>query len=127
MAVVSWALTDVPPGAGGFGCIPGSHKANLACPAPIRDGAERSDCVVQVPLEAGDAVIFTEALTHGTLGWHTPFSRRVLFYRYTPGYMRFEVHDQPDHVLALMTPRQRRLLEPPFARISHGHRRPEVE
>jgi hypothetical protein len=44
LTAVAYNLTDVNPGEGGFGCIPGSHKS-----------------------KAGTAIIFTEALTHGTL------------------------------------------------------------
>ena len=39
--------------------------------------------------KAGSAVIFTEALTHGTLPWTADHERRALFYRYTPGHMAF--------------------------------------
>jgi len=33
LTVVSWQLTDADEGAGGFACIPGSHKANYPAPA----------------------------------------------------------------------------------------------
>ncbi len=116
LTVVSWALTDAPAGAGGFACIPGSHKANYDCPKDIRSFERDPGIVVQPELRAGDAVIFTEALTHGTLPWTHPAERRVLFYRYTPGYMTFERHDYPEDVLTLMTARQRALLEPAYTR-----------
>jgi hypothetical protein len=87
LTVVSWALTDVPPGQGGFACIPGSHKANYPCPRPIRTFESNPGCVVQVPMRAGDVLIFTEALTHGTQRWTAPFQRRSLLYKYAPGHL----------------------------------------
>ena len=59
------------PGAGGFVCVPGSHKSNFLQHMP-RDVArfERDvDWVVQPSMAAGDVLIFTEALIHGTATW----------------------------------------------------------
>ena len=39
----------------------------------------------EVPLAAGDLVVFTEALTHGTLPWQGRGDRRTLLYKYSPG------------------------------------------
>ena len=69
LVAVQWALVDHPAGGGGFCGVPGSHKAGFARP-------ERPDprLAVEVPLAAGDLVVFTEALTHGTLTWRGPGS-----------------------------------------------------
>ncbi|MBM3280271.1 MAG: hypothetical protein FJY95_19660 [Candidatus Handelsmanbacteria bacterium] len=40
--------------------------------------------VQQIPCKAGSAIIFTEALRHGTLAWTAPTQRRSLFYKYSP-------------------------------------------
>lgn len=86
LTVVSYARTDVPAGAGGFVCVPGSHKATF--PSPYLD--ERADPgqpeMAHVELNTGDAVIFTEALTHGSLDWNGPGIRRALLYKYAPGH-----------------------------------------
>ena len=42
--------------------------------------------VVQPALKAGDALIFTEALIHGTLPWRGAHERRTLLYKYSPGH-----------------------------------------
>ncbi|MEO5678273.1 MAG: phytanoyl-CoA dioxygenase family protein, partial [Acidimicrobiales bacterium] len=63
LVTVAWALVDHPPGSGGFGCIPGSHRAGLPVPA----GAE--GLVVEIPWRAGDVLVFTEALAHCTVPW----------------------------------------------------------
>ena len=76
MIVVQFALSDVGPGEGGFCCIPGSHKASFPLPsgAPPLDelDGEWKSVVRQVPLRAGDVLIFTEAVTHGAMGWTGP-------------------------------------------------------
>lgn len=58
---VQWALTDVPAGTGGFCVVPGSHKANFELPfRELEDHAE------VLPVNAGDVILFTEALAHGS-------------------------------------------------------------
>lgn len=84
LVAVAYNLTDVPPGVGGFGCIPGSHKSNRPLPEPWRDLASPPDVVRAVSGKAGTAIIFTEALTHGTLPWKGESERRTLFYKYSP-------------------------------------------
>jgi hypothetical protein len=78
LLAVVWALQDVPPGAGGFCCIPGSHKAGFPAPSGITCVGAPSPCVQQVPCPAGSAILFTEALRHGTLAWTAPHQRRTL-------------------------------------------------
>jgi hypothetical protein len=115
-----WSLTDSRPGDGGFACIPGSHKASFPMP---RDLHLRSDVVVEVALGAGDVIIFTEALTHGTLPWQAPRQRRVLAYKYSPGSSSWsEDHRLPDDLAPLLSERQRRLFQPPAV----AYRKPVV-
>ena len=67
LTVVEYLLADEGPGDGGVAVIPGSHKANLACPkSMIKWKSTKSTCS-KVNGKAGDAIIFTETLTHGTL------------------------------------------------------------
>ena len=81
---VSYSLSEVGPEDGGFACIPGSHKANYLCPLEVRRLEVDLGCVRHIPMRAGDAVIFTEALTHGTLPWKAAHERRLLRYLYSP-------------------------------------------
>ena len=63
-------LTDAPAGVGGFGCVPGSHKTNFSShsiPDAIRSFEQAAPYVEQVTSQAGDAILFTEALIHGTM------------------------------------------------------------
>ena len=115
LTVVSWALADVGPGDGGFCCIPGSHKSNYPLPGDVRGFEGHRDWVRQVPHKAGDVVIFTEALTHGTLPWQGSHHRRSLLLKYAPSHLAWgKMHAPPEALEPLLTDRQRRLLEPPY-------------
>ena len=69
LTVASIQLTDVNPGDGGLSLIPGSHKSNYPCPQDMRLYQKHREHIRQVTCRAGDAIIFTEAVTHGTLPW----------------------------------------------------------
>ena len=82
---VCYQLADVNPGDGGFVCIPGSHKANFDTPEDVLTMKYDLGCYHHVAMKAGDALIFTEGLTHGTLPWKGKHERRTLLYRYAAG------------------------------------------
>jgi hypothetical protein len=104
LLAVHWVLSDTAEGDGGFWYIPGSHKARFPLPRAIETHEVVPWCVVQPAVRAGSAVIFTEALTHGTRRWTAAHERIALFYKYQPGHMA-----QSDRVpvAAPLTPRQR--------------------
>ncbi len=70
---------------GCFAVIPGAHKSNFA--RPWGRHPEENPPLVGLPVEAGDAIIFTEALTHGSLVNTSGRPRRTLYYCYSIGYM----------------------------------------
>ncbi|OKI02276.1 hypothetical protein A6A06_14565 [Streptomyces sp. CB02923] len=114
---IAYALTDVEPGDGGFACIPGSHKANFPCPPEIRRMESHAEYVRQIPVRAGSAVLFTEALVHGTLPWTGTSERRTVFARYSPGGMQFRPAALPvnyENYADELTPLQRAIFEPPY-------------
>jgi ectoine hydroxylase-related dioxygenase (phytanoyl-CoA dioxygenase family) len=115
LTVVSWALTDMLPEHGGFCCIPGSHKSNYPCPPKFCPVKDNKTCMAPVHQKAGDAVIFTEALTHGTLPWTVSHQRRSILFKYSPGHASWG-HERYDDVLRdLMTDEDQKLiLEPPY-------------
>lgn len=82
LIVIMYALEDVEPDDGGFICVPGSHKAN---PTGYRPPVH-SHLVVNPSLQAGDMLIFTEALVHGTRLWKPDRRRRSLLFKYSPGH-----------------------------------------
>ena len=79
LVAVAFELHDTHVNGGGFCCIPGTHKANLPLPAQWQDLSKGIHPSVQrVPARPGDAIVFTEALTHGTLPWTADTERRTL-------------------------------------------------
>ena len=117
LTVVSWILTDCGPGDGGFACIPGSHKSNYPAPQDVIRLEKDIGVVRQVEAGSGSAVIFTEALTHGTLPWKAAHQRRSILYKYSPGPLTYSRRYLPpgvEEVLDEFTPDQQALLQPPY-------------
>jgi ectoine hydroxylase-related dioxygenase (phytanoyl-CoA dioxygenase family) len=89
---VIYSLFDPCPKSPTFACIPGSHKAEIETPQPYFD-LPTSPWSRVVKIEPGDAIIFSEALTHGThLASADPDDRdvrRAIMMKYTPGHMAF--------------------------------------
>ena len=109
LVTVSYALTVITPGAGGFCCIPGSHKAIFPMPRRLFV-IEGNPWVRQIPQKAGDALIFTEALTHGTWPWSDPNGvRRSVLLKYAPHYMQWGQKPMDADIEGL-TERQRLIL-----------------
>ena len=112
LVAVQWALVDHNRGEGGFCCIPGSHRANFPRPA-----GHPQSWVVEVPMMAGDVVIFTEALTHATATWSAPYQRRSMLYKYAPGHATWGTQYQSTLAAlatsGLLTERQQRLMQVP--------------
>ena len=111
LTVASIQLTDVNPGDGGLSLIPGSHKSNYPCPQDMRLYQKHREHIRQVTCRAGDAIIFTEAVTHGTLPWTADHPRRSTLTRYTAGNMAYvRAYDTPEWA----NERQRAVMEPPY-------------
>jgi hypothetical protein len=73
--------------------------------------------VKQLSAPAGSAIIFTEALTHGTLPWKGVQQRRSILYKYSPGPMAScerAVDEDLGARLQEFTPQQQSLLKPPY-------------
>jgi hypothetical protein len=112
LTVVSYVLTETPSGQG-FACIPGSHKSDFPCPDDVVHHVDRS--FIDVPdVQVGDAIVFTEALTHGSTAWTAPTQRRAMFFKYSPGHMTWMHPRWSDALLEACTPEQREYLKPPY-------------
>ena len=64
-------------------------------------------------MEAGDVLIFTEALIHGTMPWDADHERRTMLFKYSPPHSTwaktpYNLDDYPN-----ATEQQKRLLAPP--------------
>ena len=116
LTVVAYNLKDVNPGDGGFAGVPGSHKSNLAFPQDWRELETAHPCVQRVTGPAGTAIIFTEALTHGTLPWTGSDERRTIFLKYSPHPLAYAAQYYDANEYEELTERQREILEAPNAR-----------
>ena len=110
LVTVVWLLNDVADGDGGFWYIPGSHHASFPMPAGLEDYSWVPDCAVQPTARAGSAIVFTEALVHGTRPWQAASDRYVLFYKYIPGYMAL-ARDEIQRRTRLLTEDQKRYVK----------------
>jgi phytanoyl-CoA dioxygenase PhyH len=115
LTVVTFFLTHAHPGDGGFCCIPGSHKSNFLAQLPkdVRSYQRIPHYLVQPPVEAGDAIIFTEGLIHGTIPWTAEHERVVVLYKYTPGHSAWMSRYYDLNNYAGLTDQQKRILAPP--------------
>ena len=77
---VSVSLVDIPNNLG-FTCLPGSHKGNFKIPKNITL-YDDSPTVVNVPIESGDAIVFTPLLRHGLRKWTENFPRYTVSMRF---------------------------------------------
>ena len=120
LTTVSFELFDTKPNNGGFACIPSSHKANLQLPENWRDlSTGVNECIERVSAKPGDAIIFTEALTHGTLPWDVEEKRTTVFYKFSPHALTWSADFfNPDDFMGYedMDRRKLALLEKPNAR-----------
>lgn len=115
LCVMTYNLTDAPEGAGGFACIPASHKSNFApeIPTDVRQFERPAHYVVQPPLGAGDVLFFTEALIHGTMPWKAKHQRRALLYKYSPGHSAWSGNYYDISKYDSLTEQQKRLMMAP--------------
>ncbi len=115
LTVATFNLTPAPAGAGGFTCIPGSHKSNYLrnLPDDVRNFERRPGYVVQPAMDAGDVLIFTEALIHGTAAWTMAHERRTLLYKYSPPHSSWSKSRYDTAAYPELSDRQRRLMQPP--------------
>lgn len=103
-----FALENAPEGDGGFVVVPGSHNQNMAISGvgvfkKILNKTMEDVRWIQNPgLEAGDMIVFTEALVHGSKAWiHKDKPRRNIYYRYSPGCMIWRDYKQIERYASL--------------------------
>ena len=111
------ALTGLQDGDGPTRVVPGSHKSNLIHPALVTDKRVFKDAHVEaaidVPLKAGDAILFVDSLAHGAGHRTNPGERRVVVYRYGPHWGNNRHGYVPsDTLLERLTPARRKIIQP---------------
>jgi hypothetical protein len=121
------ALEDIGPGDGPTTLVPGSHKATIPHPKLTGEGGSRtyrSDEAAGIAmgmrelyLEAGDVLLFTDAITHGSAERTNDGYRRMLLYRYSPRWIRSRFNYVPSReLLERLTPERRQVVDPIPAR-----------
>ena len=112
---ISYTLTDVDVEDGCFVVIPGSHKSNFQNPLVGKVPEPDHPLVKLVPTRAGDAIIFSEDLSHGAVHNRGSEVRRTLFYSYAPSFHSSWRGQAPTAAgfEARATPQQKRLLAGP--------------
>ena len=122
---VLMALHDIGEGDGPPVLIPGSHKCTEIHPRLNVDGeglvydgvsgkpAGTAVAVKEMYLKAGDVLLFTDAITHGSAERTNPGYRRTVVYRYSPKYVRERFNYQTSEaLLGRLTPERRTIIEP---------------
>lgn len=116
---VLMALNDIGPGDGATMVIPASHKANFPHPARATQGWAAGNSVdgiegaIEVHLKAGDALLFVDAIMHGSARRVNPGQRRITVYRYGPSWGSFRHSYRPSaELLARLTPQRRQVVMP---------------
>jgi hypothetical protein len=115
LMVFTYCLAPAGEGDGGFCCVPGSHKGNFVrhIPDAVRRHEQKAHYVRQPAVEAGDMIIFTEALVHGTQPWAADHERRSLLYKYSPGHSTWASTYYDADTYPGITEQQRRIMAPP--------------
>jgi hypothetical protein len=116
LIVVAYNLRDVNPGDGGFGCVPGSHKSNYPFPEEWKELDNLQTFMRAVTGPASTAILFTEALTHGTLPWHGAGERRTVFMKYSPHPLSWSARYYDASAYDDLNDAERAMLEAPNAR-----------
>lgn len=115
LTVFTYCLAPAKAGDGGFCCVPGSHKSNMVqhIPEAVRSHGQTAHYVRQPAVEAGDVIIFTEALVHGTQEWRGEQERRALLYKYSPGHSSWAANYYDPDKYPGISEQQRRIMAPP--------------
>ena len=86
-------LVDVPED-NGFMCIPGTHKSRVEFPTTVGIDDEWAPAIT-FELKAGDCLVFSPRLMHGTKFWKVDYPRRVVFNRYQFSFYFNENYNLP--------------------------------
>lgn len=123
------AMEDIGPGDGPTVLIPGSHKTTEVHPNLMVNGkgivsagsgsgaAGPALGMKEIYLKAGDALFFTDAITHGSAERTSDGYRRSVVYRYSAKHLRTRFnYDMSDGLRSRLTPDRLKILEPIPAR-----------
>ena len=125
------ALTTIGPGDGCTTVVPGSHHSHVPHPHYSDAGADEhkvinysgpatdAENMMEVHLEAGDALMFTDGLVHGSSARKNPGQRRTMLYRYCPAWVstRWNYLASPE-LIGRLTEARRQIVQPVKPRVT---------
>lgn len=115
------ALRDIGPKDGATTVVPGSHKSAMRHPMLVgvqqvyRSDAAAGDQIgmEELHLGAGDVLMLTDAITHGSAARTNEGFRRITLYRYSPRLLRSRFHYVPSpELLEQLDDEQREIVQP---------------
>ena len=130
------ALEDIGPGDGGTTIVPGSHKSCAPHPHFKRQEhpdqnvvnysgpAGEAENMVELHLKAGDSLIFTDGVAHGSSARTNPGSRKIMLFRYCSTCIatRWNYLASPE-LMARLTPARREIVQPVKPRLCPSWRK----
>jgi hypothetical protein len=127
------ALTEIGPGDGATMVIPGSHKSNFPPPHYHDHVIKRGEATsaegvlgaIEVQMEPGDALLFTDTICHGSALRVNDGLRRIAVYRYGPSWGRSRHPYYPsDELMSRLTPERAQIVLPSRPVKREPNRRP---
>ena len=115
------AYRDIGPGDGATMVVPASHKSNFSHPDIMKACMKSNEATsvdgipgaIEVHLKAGDALLFVDAIMHGSAARQNPGQRRISVFRYGPSWGRWRHPYAPTPaLLERLTPAQRAIVQP---------------
>jgi ectoine hydroxylase-related dioxygenase (phytanoyl-CoA dioxygenase family) len=85
MVRMIYFVHDVDPERGPFCVVPATHKSNLK--SPYGNNPDEEPGMIGLPVQAGDAILFTENLRHGGYTNRSAQTRKTLHIGYGPHWM----------------------------------------
>ena len=85
MVRMVYFVHDVGPEEGPFCVVPATHKANYK--SPYGNNPDQEPGMIGLPVQAGDAILFTENLRHGGFTNRSAQTRKTLHIGYGPHWM----------------------------------------
>ena len=100
--------------------VPGSHKAHF--PHPDADkhrmlgeaaSVDNVEGAVRIDMDAGDVILFVDALCHGSAKRVNPGNRRIIVFRYGPSWgASRHGYRASDELIAGLTPERLQIVRP---------------
>jgi len=114
------ALTDIHEGDGATMVIPGSHKANFPHPDfdkhkmhSAQPSVDNVEGAIEIRMDAGDVILFVDAISHGSAKRVNDGNRRIIVYRYGPSWGNTRHGYVPSQELVdRLTPERRQIVRP---------------